>query len=325
MKKKILFIFMLFCFTLVSCESLKITKCNPIYAMDTLIEISFYNTNDYQVHYKKIKEIYNLYDELADDFELSAKVDNIKKLNDNRKIENADVELIELINESIKLSIATNGYFNPLIGRLSHLWKDSIQSDSPYILDAEVIQSELDIMNSSSILIEDTTISIVGMANVDLGAIAKGYATNKAKEYLESVNVTGYLINAGASSVTMGLKGEDEFKIGLSKPLEDGIIKKILVSNISIGTSSYKHQHKVVNGEIIHHLLNPFTGYPANNYTNVNILCDNATLCDAYSTAIFSMDIEDAKKFAEDNNIDILLFDDEILYESGKFIDKEIS
>lgn len=325
MKKKLIFLVLLLSFALVSCNSLKVNKCNPIYAMDTVIEISFYNTKDYETHYKKIKEIYYIYDELADDFVKSTKYENVKSLNENRKIENASIELVELLSESIKLSEKTNGYFNPLIGRLSHLWKDSIQSDTPYILDEELVENELKIMNESQIIIEGNTISIKGDANVDLGAIAKGYATNKAKEYLESVNVKSYIINAGASSVTLGDKGDDEFNIGLSKPLESGLIKKVRKSNISIGTSSYKHQHKKVNDYVVHHLLNPFTGYPSNNYTNVNVMCDNATLCDAYSTAIFSMSVDEAIKFAEDNNIDILLYDNEILYESEGFINEEVS
>ena len=200
--------------------------------MDTLIEVTFYNTDNYKEHYEKIKEIYNLYDEIADDFVSSTKVDNIKKLNDERKIENAKQELIQLVNESISLSEKTNGYFNPLIGRLSHLWKESIESDNPYILSDEVINSELEIMNNSKIVIDGNTISIDGLANIDLGAIAKGYATNKAKEYLDSVNVNGYMINAGASSVTLGVKGEEDFKIGLSKPLNDGLIKKVSISNL---------------------------------------------------------------------------------------------
>ena len=324
MKKRILLLILIFCFTLTSCETLKISKCNPIYAMDTLIEVTFYNTDNYKEHYEKIKEIYNLYDEIADDFVSSTKVDNIKKLNDERKIENAKQELIQLVNESISLSEKTNGYFNPLIGRLSHLWKESIESDNPYILSDEVINSELEIMKNSKIVIDGNTISIDGLANIDLGAIAKGYATNKAKEYLDSVNVNGYMINAGASSVTLGVKGEEEFKIGLSKPLNDGLIKKVSISNLSIGTSSYKYQHKIVEGQTIHHLLNPFTGLPSNYYTNVNVICDDATLCDAYSTAIFSMSVEEAIKFALENGIDILLFNKEILYESELFINSEI-
>ena len=293
--------------------------------MDTLIEVTFYNTDNYKQHYEKIKEIYNLYDEIADDFVISTKVDNVKKLNDERKIENASEELVQLIYESIRLCEKTNGYFNPLIGRLSHLWKESIESDEPYTLSNEVIVNELEIMNSSKIVIEGNTILIEGLANLDLGAIAKGYATNKAKEYLKSVNVNGYMINAGASSVTLGVKGKGEFKIGLSKPLNDGLIKKVLISNLSIGTSSYKYQHKIVDGQTIHHLLNPFTGLPSNYYTNVNVICDDATLCDAYSTAIFSMSVEDAIKFAEENKIDILLYNDDILYESELFINLEIA
>ena len=326
MKKLYIFIVMILTFALASCKSLKVNKCTPIYAMDTVIEISFYDTDNYNDHYKIIKDIYYLYDELADDFAESSKYQNVKTLNDNRKIENASSELVGLIKEAINLSKKTNGYFNPLIGRLSHLWKDSMNADKPYMLEQELINKELEIMNSSEIVIEENNISIKGDANIDLGAIAKGYATQKAKEYLDSVGVTKYLINAGASSVTLGTKGEEGFNIGLSKPLSNGLIKKINVSNISIGTSSYKYQFKKVDDNVIHHILNPFTGYPSNYYTNVNVMCDDATLCDVYSTALFSMKVEDAIKFAEDNNIDILLYgDEEILYESEGFLDEKVS
>lgn len=318
MKKKMYIYFMFLIFSLFSCNKLRVDKCNSIFAMDTIIDITFYNTENYEEHYKKIREIYYIYDQVANDFELSTKYDNIKKLNDYRMIDNASPELIELLTKAIELEEDTKGYFNPLIGRLSHLWKEVIKADEPYILDDEIIKSELEIMRQSKIIIEGNKIAIIGDANIDLGGIAKGFATNKAKEYLESENVSGYLINAGSSNVSLGDKGE-AFNVGLAKPLEQGMIKKISTYNTSIGTSSYKYQHKIVDNLIIHHLLNPFTGYPANNYTNVNVICDDATLCDVYSTAIFTMELEYAIEFSKQKNIDILLYKDTILYESDGF------
>lgn len=322
MKRVFAFLLLIFSIAILSsCNALEITTCNPFYAMDTVINIKFYNVKDSDVYYQKIKSIYNKYDLLADDFKARTEA-NVYDLNSNRTIE-ANDDLIELINYSLSLKEKTNGYFNPLVGRLTHLWKDAItkynNKDIASIKDFmtdELIQSELDIINSSSIKIENKTISIIGDANVDLGAIAKGYATKKCVDYLKDNNVEGYLINAGESSVALGKKGNDSFKVALKAPYSDKIIKELTITDASVASSSGKYQNAIDNNIRYHHIINPFTGYPSNIYDNVNIVMDNSALADCYSTAIFSMDFDKAKAFIEDNNLKAILYKDEkILYE----------
>ena len=296
-------------------QSLKVTNCVPIYAMDTIINVTFYNEKNTDSHYNEIKKIYQLYDELADDFNSSAKYENIYSLNLKRNIE-AKEELIELLEEAINLKTLTNGYFNPLIGRISHIWKDAITENGTYPTSV-LITSELTIMNNSSITITGNKVELIGDANIDLGAMAKGYATEKVKEYLENNNVKGYLLSAGESNVLLGKKGDSNFKIGLTKPFSNEYIKVLECLDTSIGTSSYKYQKKEYEEGLAHHLINPFTGYPSNYYTSVNVMCLNSTLCDVYSTALFSMDLEAAISFAATQNIDILLYgNNEIIYQS---------
>lgn len=319
MKKIYIFILLLMGIMLSSCsQALRVTNCNPIYVMDTVITITFYNEKEADTHYKKIKEIYQLYDDLADDFSQSSRYENIYSLNEKRKIE-AIPELIKLVEDALKLKVDTNGYFNPLIGNLAHIWKGAIEDDGAYP-SSKVISSELEKMNNTTVNITDTTIELIGDANMDLGAIAKGYATEMVINYLASNDVNGYLLSAGESSVALGAKGEDNFKIGLTKPFAKEYIKILECTNTSIGTSSYKYQMKEYAEGLAHHLINPFTGYPSYHYTSVNVMCPNATLCDAYSTAIFSMDITTAKEFASNKGVDILLYgDNETLYQSEGF------
>ena len=313
MRKIFAFLLFLSIIILTGCNALEITSCKPIYVMDTIINIKFYNVNDYQTHYNEIKKIYNMYDKLADDFKEYD--NNIYKLNINRSVEASD-ELIELINYSKELKEKTNGYFNPLVGRLTHLWKDSIKSKK--VLDKELIENELEIINSSSIEINDNIISIKGDANVDLGAIAKGYATYKCVEYLKLKNVNGYLINAGESSVALGEKGNNFFKATLEAPYSNKIIKNLEIKNTSIATSSGKYQNVIIDNVRYHHIINPFTGYPSNIYDNVNVIIDNSALADCYSTAIFSMELDEAKAFIEKNDLKAILYkDDKILYEKN--------
>lgn len=314
MKKNFLIIaLIILVFSLSGCNALEIKTCNPIYAMDTIINIKFYNVKDSDIYYQNIKNIYNEYDILADDFKSHSGYKNIYDLNKEREIEASD-KLLELVGEAIKLKEKTNGYFNPLIGRISHLWKEAIENKNIDSINNDLISNELNIMNSSSILIKYNKISIIGDANIDLGAIAKGYATFKAVKYLKENNIEGYLINAGESSVALGTKAGKAFNVALQAPYSNKIITSIECMNTSVATSSGKHQNIVIDNVRYHHIINPYTGYPSNIYDNVNVIVDNAFLADCYSTALFSMDLKTANKFALDNNFEVILYkDDKIL------------
>ncbi len=300
-------IFLMLIILLSSCNKLVVTKCNLISAMDTTISITFYNDDNADEHYKYIKNLYQKYSNLLDNYSGN---NNLCDLNSNRTIES--LELKNVIDEALKLKDDTNGYFNPLIGRLSKKWKEAISNNE--VLSDEIIEEELDIMNSSSIEIEGNTISITGNADIDLGGFAKGYVTKLAIDYLKENNVDGYLIDAGESTVALGKKGSDDFKVLLEAPYQKKEIKLLSLSNNSISTSSGKYQNKIINDIRYHHLINPYTGYPANIYDNVNIIMTDPMVADAYSTAIFAMELDDAKSFINNKGIKA------ILYKNGEII-----
>lgn len=316
MKKVGLFVLSLFLFySLSSCKGLEIQNCLPIFAMDTTINVTFYNVEDYETHYKKIKEIYQKYDNISTDFKSGSNENSVYDLNMKRSI-SASEELIELVSEAVRLFEDTGGYYNPYIGRLSHLWKRALETEE--IPSEELILQELSIINETKVNIADKMITLTGNGNLDLGGIAKGYATHKAKEYLDEMRVSSYLINAGSSNVILGDKHNQDFTIALEEPYRNQNIVLLKDKNIAIGSSSGKYQNRVIEGIRYHHLLNPFTGYPSNLYDNVNVLCENSILCDVYATAIFSMEEELAKSFAETKHIELLLFKDEkIIYQSS--------
>ncbi len=318
MKKIFAFLFLIsVSFALFSCNALEITTCNPIYEMDTVINVKFYNVKDYKTHYDKLKSIYHTYNLLCDDFSHYDGVNNIYDLNESRSID-ASADLIEVLNEAISLKEKTNGYFNPLVGRLSKYWKDKISNYNKldFIIDDNLIKDELDIINSSRIVIENNNVSIEGDADVDLGAIAKGFATKKCVECLKENDIEGYLIDAGQSSVALGTKNGTNFSAILEAPYSKKIIKTIEAKNTSIASSSGKHQNALIDNVRYHHIINPFTGYPSNIYDNVNVITYDPLLADCYSTAIFSMDLDKAKSFIEENDIKVILYkDDEIIYE----------
>ena len=311
MRKIYFIISLMLIIILSSCNQLKTYSGKPIYAMDTTITITLYNDDNADEHYKYIKGLYQKYSRLLDNFNPIANEENICSLNEKRSIA-VSLDLKNVIEKALDLKEDTNGYFNPLIGSLTAKWKDAIENKE--VLSSDIISQELEKINTSSIEIDDNLITIVGDANIDLGGFAKGYVTKLAIDYLNKENVKSYLINAGESTVAFGTKGDMNFKISLVGPYNNKEIKLLEMTNNSISTSSGKYQNTLIDGVRYHHLINPFTGYPANSFDNVNVIMDNSLVGDAYSTAIFAMDLESAKEFINEKNINA------ILYKDGKIV-----
>lgn len=298
---------------LASCNSLTVQPCNPIITMSTTVNVTFYNVENYEKHYNEIKKIYQDVDRISSYYN-SSEENCLKTLNTNRSIE-ADDLFYDLIYNAYNSTKDINSYFNIFMGSLNDMWKKAIKEKT--ILNSQIIINELDKIKNTDLIFDDKTITIVGEGNVDLGGLAKGYATQLAKEYLDDEGINSYLINAGESNVVFGNKNEQLFKIGLTKPYSSGYIGIIEGVDMSIGTSSGKYQNAIIDGVRYHHIINPLTGYPTNNFDNVNVIGDDSLLCDIYSTALFNMSLDEAIDFSNENNIKIILYkDDEIIYKS---------
>ncbi|MBQ5842807.1 MAG: FAD:protein FMN transferase, partial [Clostridia bacterium] len=50
-----------------------------------------------------------------------------------------------------------------------------------------------------------------------------------------------------------------------------------------------------VEGKTYHHIIDPDTLYPKNDFKSVSVLCGNSALADVLSTALFNMSLEEGK------------------------------
>ncbi|MDE5868304.1 MAG: FAD:protein FMN transferase, partial [Anaeroplasmataceae bacterium] len=258
-------------------------------------------------------------DELADDLNENYAHNNVYELNQQRHLK-ATEPLLELIEFSLKMEKETSGYYQPLIGRLSHLWKDALENGS--VVSENMIKFELGRMETSSIKIEGLDVYILGDAYLDLGGIAKGYATEQAKKYLEEIGCKNYLLNAGNSNIVLGSKCGQNFKVGLSTAFTSEYYHILELQNIAIGTSSIREQKYLIDGNWYSHLINPMTGYPAEYYETFSILGDDSGILDAYSTACFCMELENAKEFLDKRGLSFVCSKDNKLYYQSLEVEK---
>lgn len=313
MKKIVLILNLLICsIILISCgRSNMAYGCSDLYAFDTIIHISLdVDNGDYTLTSDEAKNLYNTISRelnelsrITNNFSSNESNTSVYDINEKRTLEVSD-KLIDIIKYSVNLIEDTNGYFNPFMGRLSAIWKDTIKSGK--LPSDELIKSEVEIVKNTSVEVEGNRVTIKGDGDIDLGGVVKGYALEWIRNYLNSNKVINYILDCGSSSVYVGSKTT---KISISKPYNSGYIDTLSIENKGVATSNGKHQNVVIDGKRYHHLISPFTGYPSNTFDSVSVIAgiDNG-LMDAYSTAIFSMTEDEAKEFSKKKGIDLILY-----------------
>ncbi len=195
-----------------------------------------------------------------------------------------------LLTRSIELSIASDGLFDPALGRLVELWGFSdnlVNASQPpdaatlarFIEHAPRIK-ELEINNGLAQ-------SDNSLLYLDFGGFAKGYAVDRAIERLRKMGFENAIVNAGGDLRAIGSKGEWPWRIGIRNPRGEGLIASLQISgDESLFTSGDYERFYDYQGRRYHHIIDPRSGYPTNGFSSVTILHNEAATADAAATAL---------------------------------------
>ena len=282
---------------------------------DTITSITIFAKNDAEFEsYKTLaEETMEKYHELFDIYDTYDGVNNIKTINDNAGIApvTVDPELIDLLEFSRKEYEETGGKVNVAMGSVLSIWHDYREAglenpDEAEILDMDLLlqaaehtdfeQIEID-EQASTVYIPDEEMSL------DVGAIAKGYATKCLAETLKDAGVTSALLSLGGNVETIGTKADGKpWRVGVQNPDTSAAQSYLHVVNLNdscLVTSGTYQRYYEVDGVRYHHIINPDTLMPWNTYDSVSILCDDSGRADAFSTAVFNMEPEEGMAFVE--------------------------
>ena len=290
-----------------SCQ--KEIKRNSFY-FDTYTETRLYEGSENDL--SEINKIFSKIDKLTDNYK-ERDLNNVYKINNSLENVQVEPELYEVLKASFCNCLDPLNYYNPLIGSLSKKWKNSLENK--VILDQETINLELTKMASTSVsFLEENTVKKTGEAEIDLGAVAKGYALDKVKQYLDSKNYTKYLVDAGSSSILLGEKnGGKDFKIRISN-LDNTFL---LAKNCFISTSSYDKQAVEIDSINYSHIINPVNGSAINENDAVIIISDKGYLGDILSTAFINESIDSIKELEQHFEVKtIVIKNKEVVYKN---------
>jgi thiamine biosynthesis lipoprotein len=123
---------------------------------------------------------------------------------------------------------------------------------------------------------------------LDLGGIAKGYATDEALAVLRKHGVTAALIDAGGG-MTLGEAplGEEGWPVGLASLDPSGTPVAVLkLSNCGVATSGDAHQYVEIDGVRYSHILDPRTGVGLKERMSASVIAPTGTQADALTKAV---------------------------------------
>ena len=162
----------------------------------------------------------------------------------------------------------------------------------------EELQKALRLVGSEGIEIEGGRVTLkTPGAGVDLGAVAKGCASHRAVQTLREAGVTSALVSLGGNVQALGAKPDGTpWRVAVQDPFDpNGYAGTLELTDRAAVTSGTYQRNFERDGKIYHHLLDPSTGYPADNsLASVTIVTGDGTLADALSTALLVMGMDEA-------------------------------
>lgn len=277
---------------------------------------------------QRLHKLFDRYNEYLD--ENNQPLVNLKIINDSYgsgTVLNVDQDIIDLLQLSIDLCSLTEGYFNPTLGVLIDSWNYVEKEDgiynrfSPYCMEEEDIKpeqiekslnaivpyndlKEVIVINDDNNTVEFKKYNDIDKIVISLGAIAKGYAIEKAKNIISSYNVSAMIDGGSSSSYGIGKNPNPErdyWIVGIAAPYKSifGLpaicnVKFTETYTLSVSgdyESSFYFIDENGNKILRHHLLNPHTGYPENFYRVLSLWSQSRSdVLDGLSTALFSID-----------------------------------
>lgn len=216
-------------------------------------------------------------------------------------------ETFYIIKKSQEFYFLTQGAFDITVAPLVDIWGFSNQQFQ--VPSDEKIRAVLKLVGSDKIILHEkdnvVEFSILGM-QIDLGAIAKGFALDCAIKKLKENKIDSCLINAGGQVYALGDNFGQSWKIAIqgAQTYKTEIAGTLKLRNKSASTSGNYEQFFLKDGLRYCHIIDPRTGYPAQTQiTSVTVLADQGLVADALSTSIFVLGKKNleviSKKFPE--------------------------
>lgn len=206
-------------------------------------------------------------------------------------------DVFKVIKRAKYLSEITSGCFDITSAPLIKLW-GVFTENAKVPLECE-IRTSLELVNYKDILLDEERYAVKLLRRgqkIDLGAIAKGFAADRAIEIYQKNGIESAMVNLGGNVKVLGCKPDcSTWVVGIQNPEKErgDLIGGVEVTNKTVVTSGDYVRYFEKDNKKFHHIFNLQTGYPSDsNLISFTIIMDKSMDADALSTSIFVMGID---------------------------------
>ena len=264
------------------------------------------------------ESLFQTYHRLYDNFHPYEGLNNVYTLNQEASkapvvVDKALFELIKFCKDHYEQTLGKN---NIALGSVLSLWHDA-RSDSisepekAYLPDPERLKRAAIHTDINDIVLNEADMSVFFAdpeLSIDLGAVAKGYATELVAQEMLKSEVTSFYINAGGN-VRLGsgpMDGRDNWGVAIQDPdksvfgdVNSDLMDVLFLHNASVVTSGDYQRYFVYEGKRYHHLISPDTLMPTDYMRSVTIITEDSGWADLLSTVVFLLPYEEGRALVE--------------------------
>lgn len=288
---------------------------------DTRIDLIAYteSESEFNEYFNLMHDEFSRYHQIFDKFHEYEDVNSLMTINQNAGIapvvvDQAMIEVLLLIKDNATFN---NNKFDPTIGAVLDVWQKyreqgmlNNQNGKPGVAPSQQELEEASLLTGWEYVEIDASKSTVFITkagvSIDLGAIAKGWAVEQVAQTLEAAGLTHGAINAGGNIRTINNKPDGPWVVGVSRPSmisSSSVDSLTLDGSLSMVTSGdYQRFYTDEDNNILHHLVDPQTLWPGQNFRSVTIITKDSGVADFFSTVLYLATYEEGLNIINDYN-----------------------
>lgn len=285
---------LIFCLLLSGCGFSPAAFDRQFTAMDTFMHLTAYGSGAQTALTRAQEEIVRL-EALLDVNSRKSEVYAINHRQEDTVSLSADTQ--ELLALSLALAHETGGTFDPTVYPVVRSW--GFTTGSYRVPAPEELDLLLPLVGYGHAKPEEGSVRLEPGMMLDFGGIAKGFAGDRAVHLMKTDGITSAILRLGGNIQTIGTKPDGSpWKVGIQDPETGGTLATLSVTDCAVVTSGSYQRYFTVDAQLYHHIIDPATGRPADSgLTSVTIIGPSGARCDALSTALFVMGLEDGAQF----------------------------
>ena len=279
------------------------------FAMDTFMSFTAYGKDSEAAVNAAVLEVQRL-DALLSAGSVSSE---ISALNASGSKELSE-DTMRILERAQRIYQDTGGFFVVTIYPLMKLW--GFPTREYHVPDEEELSEILPLVDASKLQHDQTTFILGEGQQVDLGGIAKGYASSQVMDIFHSYEIESGMVSLGGNVQVIGRRPDgNRWQVGIQDPksVRGEVLAVLETEDRAVITSGGYERYFEEDGKTYIHIIDPRTGYPADSdLESVTVVSSDGMLADALSTALYIMGYDGAVDYwkAHKEEFDMILITD---------------